>query len=253
MLPIFDELVYAEKLLTSGFVKFMSHKDLEILAKFYFFKQLDEEQTRKKLNEFCYKYNSEYNEVIFGKSIDDAIKKAKKDKLHIPDNIIITKSEIQRIKLMRNYRIEKLLFVVLVCAKYHKQVSEKWHKKKDPDYQSDKVFVNPILSPYLSLSKVYANRKEQDIIKNDIMEKGYIVSTTKNKNPDGWLEILYADNDYLPENVFAEISSRDNIIDFYPPYFICLGCGKEIDKDHNSRKYCQQCMDEKEKQRIWGN
>ena len=249
MLPIFDELVYAEKLLTRGFTKLMSHKDLEILAKFYFFKRLDEEQTRKKLNAFCYKYNPEYNEVIFGKSIDDAIKAAKKDKLHIPEDVVITKAEIERIKLMRNYRVEKLLFVILVCTKYHKQDSNRWRKRKDPDYCSDRFFVNPILSPYLSLAKVYANRREQEIIGNDLMIRGYIISDTKNKNPDGWWEILYADNDYLPTDIFAKISSRDNILDFYPPYFVCLGCGKETDKVGNNRKYCEGCWSKTKNER----
>ena len=248
MIPIFDELLYAEKLLANGFVKFMSRKDLIILAKFYFFKGLDEEQIRKKLNMFCYKYNPEYNEIIFGNSIDTAIKKSKQSALSIPSDIFITKHEIDCIKRVSNYRVEKILFVILVCSKFYKQSSDIWHKNKDSEYWSTRFSVNAVLSPYLSLAKVYANRQEQESIVYDLIDKGYLLSDVNNPSKDGWLEVLYADNACQPEDVFAVISSRDNMIDFYPPYLVCLGCGKEIEKDHNSRKYCGDCWKEKKKE-----
>jgi len=248
MIPIFDELLYAEKLLANGFVKFMSRKDLIILAKFYFFKRLDEEQIRKKLNAFCYKHNPEYNEIIFGNSIDVAIKKSKQSPLSIPRDVVITTQEIERIKLLHNYRVEKILFVILVCAKFYKQSSDIWHKNKNADYWCNKFSVNAVLSPYLSLAKVYANRQEQESIVHDLIVLGYLNSEVYNPSKDGWLEVLYADSDCLSESVFATISSRDDMIDFYPPYFVCLGCGKEIDKDHNSRKYCAECWSNRQKE-----
>jgi len=248
MIPIFDELLYAEKLLANGFVKFMSRKDLIILAKFYFFKGLDEEQIRKKLNMFCYKYNPEYNEIIFGNSIDTAIKKSKQGTLSIPSDIVITKQEINRIKKIGNYRVEKVLFTILVCSKFYKQSSDVWHKNKDSEYWCTRFSVNAVLSPYLSLAKVYANRQEQESIVYDLISRGYLLSDVNNPSKDGWLEVLYADNDCLQEDVFATISSRDNMIDFYPSYLICSGCGKEIDKNGNNKKYCGDCWKEKRKE-----
>jgi len=252
MIPIFDELLYAEKLLVNGFVKFMSRKDLIILAKFYFFKKLDEEQIRKKLNAFCYKYNPEYNEIIFGNSIDTAIKKSKQSPLSIPNDVAVTRQEIDRIKSAGNYRVEKVLFTILVCSKFYKQSSDVWHKNKDSEYWCTRFSVNAVLSPYLSLAKVYANRQEQESMVYDLIDKGYLLSDVNNPSKDGWLEVLYADNACLPEDVFAIISSRDDMIDFYPPYLICLGCGKEINKNGNNKKYCQNCGEDKERQRIWG-
>jgi len=248
MIPIFDELLYAEKLLANGFVKFMSRKDLIILAKFYFFKKLDEEQIRKKLNAFCYTYNPEYNEIIFGNSIDTAIKKSKQSKLSIPDDIVITKQEIDRIKKIGNYRVEKILFVILVCSKFYKQSSDVWHKNKDSEYWCTRFSVNAVLSPYLSLAKVYANRQEQESMVYDLIDKGCLLSDVNNPSKDGWLEVLYADNDCLSEDIFATISSRDNMLDFYPPYLICSGCGKEINKGGNNKKYCEDCWKEREKE-----
>ena len=245
MLPIFDELVYAEKLLTKGFIKFMSYKDLLILAKFYFFKNLNEEQVRKKINSFCYTYNPEYNEVIFGNTVDKAIKNGKKTNLWIPKNIVITKNEISRIKEIKNYRLEKILFSLLVCAKYKKQEYDGGTKKGD-DCMTTRYFVNTALSPILSLSKVYANRKEQESIRTTLHKQGYTIPLRKNIK--GGFELLYVDNDSNNNNIFAEISSRDNILDFYPPYLMCLGCGKEIDKSSNSKKYCADCWKEKRKE-----
>jgi len=249
MIPIFDELLYAEKLLANGFVKFMSRKDLIVLAKFYFFKKLDEEQIRKKLNAFCYKYNPEYNEIIFGNSIDVAIKKSKQSTLSIPRDVVITAQEIERIKLLHNYRVEKILFVILVCSKFYKQSSDVWHKNKNSEYWCTRFSVNALLSPYLSLAKVYASRQEQESIVYDLISKGYLLSDVNNPSKDGWLEVLYADNACLPEGIFATISSRDDMINFYPAYFICLGCGKEIEKNGNNKKYCAKCLKENDRNR----
>ena len=246
MLPIFDELVYAEKLLSNGFIKLMSYNDLLILSKFYFFKTLDEEQVRKKLNAFCYKYNPEYNEVIFGNTIDKAIRNGKKGNLWIPKNVVITKDEIQRIKQINNYRYEKILFALLVCAKFQKQKSNNDGKKNIAGMAS-RYFANQTMGSVLSLAKVHANRKEQAIIRADIYKLRYTLSLRKNKL--GGFEILYADTNYNADNIFAEITSRDDIIDFYPPYLICLGCGKEIDKVGNNKKYCQQCWQKTKNER----
>jgi len=248
MMPIFDELLYAENLLSHGFVKLMSSKDLEILAKFYFFKELNEEQVVKKLHAFCYIYNPEYNEIIFGNTIEKAIKKAKKTPLHIPHNVIITRGEIEKIKQIKNYRLEKILFIFLVCAKFGKQDSDKWwDKKRIP--KNTRLYVNHPLSPILSLAKVHANRKEQGEIKNKLNNNGYILSKTKGHS-QGSFEVLYADSNSENIDVFAEINSRDDFLDFYPPYLICLGCGKEIDKSSNSKKYCVDCWMHKRKEEF---
>jgi len=225
----------------------MSIKDLTILAKFYFFKNLNEEQTRKKLNEFCYNHNPEYNEIIFGNKIDQAIKTAKKNKLYIPENIIITNSEIDKIKKIGDYRLEKILFALLICAKYQNQSTKKWREKKNKPNDSSRFFVNKTFSPVISLAKVHASYKEQLIIGEKLKKEGYIVFNDLRGDNDGSFEIFYADTEYNDDNIFAEITSRDDIIDFYPPYLICLGCGKEIEKDHNSRKYCVDCWKEKKK------
>ena len=77
---IYDELEYAENLIKRGFVKDMSRKDLTVLAKYYLCKLLGEDDTRGLLIKFCKKWHQGFNEIIFAKNIDDAMKGAKKNK-----------------------------------------------------------------------------------------------------------------------------------------------------------------------------
>jgi hypothetical protein len=117
---IFDEKSYAEEILLKGFSTYMNFKDLSILAKYFKYLGKNRTQIKKDLIDFCYKYNPEFNEIIHNKYIEGALNATKKYKLVLPMTVNITKGEIEIIKTLHNYKYEKIIFVMLVMAKFYK-------------------------------------------------------------------------------------------------------------------------------------
>jgi hypothetical protein len=243
---IYDELEYAENLIKNGFVKDMSRKDLTVLAKYYLCKQLDENDTRGLLVKFCRKHHQGFNEIIFAKVIDDSMRDAKKNPLRLPINVFITKSEIEKIREIKNYRYEKILFVMLYCAKYEKEIKKVYGSKgKEID---DKFYVNKLFPAILSMAKVYATIDNQGKIKNELHQKGFFNSTASRFDDEGGFEIFYAEDDTYGKNIFDVIRSPTDIDKHYPPY--CEKCGKVIDKTGDRQKFCEGCVVEVNKEQT---
>jgi hypothetical protein len=232
---IYDELEYAENLVKNGFVKDMSRNDLTILAKYYLCKQFDEEDTRGLLIKFCRKHHQGFNEIIFAKTIDDSIKSAKKTPLRLPIDVFITKSEIEKIRKVKNYRYEKILFVMLYCAKYEKEIKKSYGNKEI----DNRFYVNKLFSSILSMAKVYATVENQDKIKDYLHQEGFFNSTITRWEDDGGFEIFYAENDIEGKPIFDVIRSPADVDKYYPPY--CERCGREIEKSGKRQKFCEEC------------
>ena len=118
---VFDEVEYAKNLLEKGFEGFVSLKDLSIIAKYLREEEnLGFKKIEKRLIEFCVKYNPSFNVVKNAKFIQRAVASARNYNLRRPEAIIITKAEIEKIRSINNWQYEKVLFVMLVIAKFFK-------------------------------------------------------------------------------------------------------------------------------------
>lgn len=235
---IFDEHKYALKLLDNGFSKFMKYNDLFILAKYYRFMGFKTTQVRRYLQDFCEKFYPDYNDVIFGNKLDFATKKSEKFELRIPSEVFITLSEMEKIRSVKNYRLEKILFVMLMISRNNKifrgNISEFY-------------FVNENMSTIFALAKVYSTKKERNEIKHELYKLGFIEAIPANakfdSNGKDNFRLFYADD---KSEVDFTITDLDNMVLFYKP--VCEVCGKEIEKKNNRHKMCSDCW--KEKHRI---
>ena len=119
MKTVFNEKIYAENLLKDGFTDYLIWKDLLILSKYFRYNGQKRAEIKKSIIEF-YKKFSIYNETIAGAKIDNAVKKSEKYILRISPDISITKSEVEKIRSLKNYKLEKICFVMLVISRSNK-------------------------------------------------------------------------------------------------------------------------------------
>jgi hypothetical protein len=225
---IFDEYKYALRLLNHGFVKFMSNIDLTILAKYLRHIGKTEDQILEDLYYFCEVHNPEFNEIIFGENIKNAIKKSIKRPLLIPKPIPVTQKEIDTIKSINNYNAEKVLFILLIVAK-HYRINLGWH-----DY-----IANIKRTEIFTRAKVHALKRDKDILLT-ILDRDFgltdavVLRNIKNMS----LRLTFVDEESVP--IFY-VNDFDNIIDFLPQY--CSNCGKQIQRKYNNKKdkFCNEC------------
>jgi len=229
---IFDEKKAAEEILQNGFSSFMSNKDLGILAKYFKYLGKNKIQIRKSLIEFCEKYNPEFNEVLSREKINNAINSSDKFGLRLPVIINITESELKSIKNIENYNRQKILFVMLVIAKYAKYSGTRYKAKKESIYD-DNFYVNEKTTSILKMAKVNINKIDRRKVFVDFNKLGIIKPTY-----GGGFQIMIVD-ELSP--ISLTITDMDDMIDFYP--FYCEKCGKlaEKSKRHN---YCEECYQE---------
>jgi hypothetical protein len=224
---IFDEYQYAESLFKKEFKGYISWRDLFILAKYYRYLGKSTSQTRKEIERFCEEKIFRYNEYFYDQKIESVLKKSKYQELKIPKEVVITKSEIERIRSIKNYRLEKILFILLVIG-------------KNGHSNDGKYYVNQNFSSIVPLARVYMSRDERDRVKHYLFEEGFIVCPEPHrfivKNKKESFKILYVDN---KTEEYLKVTDFSKIISFYKP--LCEKCGNEVDVLAKRHRLCRKC------------
>jgi len=225
---IFDEWQYAQELENKDFKGYISWKDLFILAKYHRFLGQSTSKIREKLESFCLDHLPEYNPFFYEEKIRSAIERSKKHDLKIPQEVVITKAEIERIRSFGNYRLEKILFVLLVVSKNNYSSSH-----------TGIYYMNQNFSAIVSLAKVYMSRVEREKIEHEFFIKNLVSSPDPHRNIDKYDKesfiILYVDN---KSEEYLRITDFSRIVSFYRP--LCEKCGKEMEV-RKRRKICDKC------------
>lgn len=232
MNKIYDELEYAKILIEKGFEKFPSTIELNILSKYYRSIGMNSSEIKKEIISFCQKWDNKFNLMVFENKIDFIIKKSSKYELKTLVDIPITKKEIEKIKELKNYRYEKIVFVMLVISKYNYITGG---KKYNNYYFSGK------LSGIYRMAHVSQMKNEN--IGYLLYKAGYIIDTQKRDN----FKIAFTDNTDDSE-VQMIINKMDDIYLFWKQ--TCSMCGREINKKSKKQTYCSDCAEEREKNRL---
>jgi hypothetical protein len=229
-MTILCEKEYAEERLTNGFTRQGSFIDLKTVAKYFRYIGKDSEQTKQALVEFCKKFSSDYNEVIFERLIINAVRQTKDSKLRIYKPIGITKNELEAIRSVEDYRKQKILFVMLFFSKLFRSED------------SDKTFYcNVSYTEILRIAKVKALAREKKEITHELNEIGFISTTRK-----GHYEILFADKQQ--KDFVLLVNNKEDIISHL--LFKCPDCGKEMPIGAKYRKMCDECWKVRERE-LW--
>lgn len=234
-MKIFDEKKYAEEMIAgNGFPKKkISTGELAILAKYYcFLGDIDRDSVENKLVQFCEKNILEFNYVLYFDIISKAIKTAFGHKLRIPENVPITKKEMDSIISIRNYRYEKVVFVMLAIAKYYKMTNT----KIKPSESKNKIYYLGRTNPAYIFRLAHTSQKKNENILHILYKMNMIGHNVKT---DSYF-IKFTDADSLKDgDVEIYITDMNNIIDFYIPH--CINCGKVIENKNKKQMYCDNC------------
>jgi hypothetical protein len=234
---IFDEEHYAINLLTNGtHGNYIKWHDLLILSKYFRFKNKKESEIREELINFCIRNNSEFNEIVFERSIDSAITKSEKQYLKLGHPVVINKSEIEAIRTLNDYKYEKILFTMLVISRFYKTSNHSC---------SSNYYINYNFATILPMAKVYVSKSERDYIKHYFFEKKMIEAVPPNTryyiNGRDNFKILYANDN---SGSYVSVPDPYESAYFYPIF--CENCGREISKNfHQKHNLCDNCRKEK--------
>ena len=215
---IFDEHNYAENLLINGFSKHMSMKDLVILSRYYSNDGLRGIKLRETLVNFCVSYNPEYNEIISGHKIDKAISFSKKRDIRLGKDIVIYQEELEKIWSAGNIHRQKILFCMLVVARFFKN-------EKNADY-----YFNAKFTELLKIAKVHVNKAGKIVLMNELTKENYISPTYT-----GAFKLNYAGG----EEFGIIVKDIENILLFFP--IKCSGCKKICENITRRHGLCEEC------------
>jgi len=237
---IFNELEYAENLLEKGFKDFISWEDLCILSRYFRYKGQKRSEIKKSIVKF-YKLFSYYNEQIVGGKIDNAIKKSEKSPLRISTSATITESEVQRIRALKNYKLEKICFVMIVLSRANKIAYNS---------SSSRYYLSMNLSEVLEMANVRATKNERKelkyILSNGSMIRAPEVNRMAPFNSREMHEMIFIDES---SGSGITVTDLNDISSFYPQ--VCIQCGQEMpDRKKRFREICDKCYEKKRDARI---
>jgi hypothetical protein len=232
---IFDEKKYAEGLLEHGFVRFMSIKDLTALAKYWLSDGLSPHATKLKLEDFCLDFNPQYNKVISVWKIEVAIKNAKKYPLFAFSGIPICKGELDTINAVDNFRYEKVLFTMLVIAR--------WQGMRKGNLEDSSHYVNQKISEVMTLSGVNIRLQERNDMLKYLNDVGLVDTALT-----GAYRLTYAHYDLA--NVALTITDYSHGIGskHYPSK--CEVCGEYYHRIAHFHKLCRPCYVAKRREDV---
>jgi len=246
----YNELVYAEDILSGGFKSQYYNTEMLILAKYWKHKGFKPAERKIKMYEFCTNHIQGFSRELFYKNINSVLNKAKKKevKLIIIDSLPITKAEFKFINDIEMEDIyKKILFSYMVKNKLSKMICEiLYGKSSDYNYYggSHKAF---------SEIKDMSGMKRSDNIyhlNGDLEESGLIEIKNKGKISLNFIGEINTSDDSIAFNIknFDLIYGYFEHFNGNKNYLICEKCGDLTRKKGKNQKYCSLCSTLKEKE-----
>jgi len=232
---VFYEEKRAKILLEQGTQSFVTYEDLSILAKYFKYIGKNKTQIEKSLIEFCEKNICNFNEILFRDKIENAINSCDKFGIRLHIDVPITNNELEIIKNCGDYKRQKILFVMLVVAKYFKYNDTRLTPKKNNDHDDD-FYVNIKWLDILKMAKVNVSKLERRDIIYDL-EQSELVTIIKRRKGGVSFQVNFIDENSEPIII---IDDMDNVISFY--YFNCEKCGKPIKDRAKRHDLCEDCF-----------
>jgi ArsR family metal-binding transcriptional regulator len=241
---VFDELTYAKNLLENGFTtKKIEAINLSYLAKYFRNQGMGFKKVEDNLIDVCRRHDPFFNPIVSKKLLNEAIKIGKKFRLKEIIPVFITKSEIDVLKSVDS-QIERILFTMLVLAKFDKFQNTKISKSSTPIPHG--YYANYKLETILEYAHVRIFGKNLLLLKHELDGKSGLLSATLHEE-SSWKVNFASDSD----DPVILIDDYTNIYKYLPSF--CSVCGKMIFKNSNRQKMCTDCFEKKQNERVWGN
>ena len=231
-----NEYTYAENLLNKQDLKACDLGDkpsstLNLLARYYREIGKNDDEIKELLSDFlnrCLK--DKYKESKWIDSIFYQVVKSKKYTLKKVDNVIVTKSEIEIIQSVKGKSRQKVLFALLVLAKYYNAVSDKNKNWTNLEYK--KIF---------KLANVQLSIQNQALLINDLYNCGF-VNVSKNVGKPN-IQVNFVDNESDTVLTITRLKDlgKEYLMFCGEDYIRCQKCGTLVKNYKNTNKYCKTC------------
>ena len=233
---IMNEYTYAENLLNKQDLKACDLGDkpsstLNLLARYYREIGKNDDEIKELLSNFlnrCLK--DKYKESKWIDSVFYQVVKSKKYTLKKVDNVIVTKSEIEIIQSVKGKSRQKVLFTLLVLAKYYNAVSDKNKNWTNLEYK--KIF---------KLANVQLSIRNQALLINDLYNCGF-VNVSKNVGKPN-IQVNFVDNESDTVLTITRLKDlgKEYLMFCGEDYIRCQKCGTLVKNYKNTNKYCKTC------------
>lgn len=231
-----NEYTYAENLLNKQDLKACDLGDkpsstLNLLARYYREIGKNDDEIKELLSDFlnrCLK--DKYKESKWIDSIFYQVVKSKKYNLKKVDNVIVTKSEMEIIQSVKGKSRQKVLFTLLVLAKYYNAVSDKNKNWTNLEYK--KIF---------KLANVQLSIQNQALLINDLYNCGF-VNVSKNVGKPN-IQVNFVDNESDTVLTITRLKDlgKEYLMFCGEDYIRCQKCGTLVKNYKNTNKYCKTC------------
>lgn len=231
-----NEYTYAENLLNKQDLKACDLGDkpsstLNLLARYYREIGKNDDEIKELLSDFlnrCLK--DKYKESKWIDSIFYQVIKSKKYNLKKVDNVIVTKSEMEIIQSVKGKSRQKVLFTLLVMAKYYNAVSDKNKNWTNLEYK--KIF---------KLANVQLSIQNQALLINDLYNCGF-VNVSKNVGKPN-IQVNFVDNESDTVLTITRLKDlgKEYLMFYGEDYIRCQKCGTLVKNYKNTNKYCKTC------------
>ena len=233
---IMNEYTFAENLLNKQDLKACDLGDkpsstLNLLARYYREIGKNDDEIKELLSDFlnrCLK--DKYKESKWIDSIFYQVVKSKKYNLKKVDNVVVTKSEMEIIQSVKGKSKQKVLFTLLVLAKYYNAVSDKNKNWTNLEYK--KIF---------KLANVQLSIQNQALLINDLYNCGF-VNVSKNVGKPN-IQINFVDNESDAVLTITRLKDlgKEYLMFCGEDYIRCQKCGTLVKNYKNTNKYCKTC------------
>lgn len=231
-----NEYTYAENLLNKQDLKACDLGDkpsstLNLLARYYREIGKNDDEIKELLSDFlnrCLK--DKYKESKWIDSIFYQVVKSKKYTLKKVDNVTATKSEMEIIQSVKGKSRQKVLFTLLVLAKYYNAVSDKNKNWTNLEYK--KIF---------KLANVQLSIQNQALLINDLYNCGFI-NVSKNVGKPN-IQVNFVDNESDSVLTITRLKDlgKEYLMFCGEDYIRCQKCGTLVKNYRNTNKYCKTC------------
>lgn len=231
-----NEYTYVENLLNKQDLKACDIGDkpsstLNLLARYYREIGKNDGEIKELLSDFlnrCLK--DKYKESKWIDSIFYQVVKSKKYNLKKVDDVIVTKSEMEIIQSVKGKSRQKVLFTLLVLAKYYNAVSDKNKNWTNLEYK--KIF---------KLANVQLSIQNQALLINDLYNCGF-VNVSKNVGKPN-IQVNFVDNESDAVLTITRLKDlgKEYLMFCGENYIRCQKCGTLVKNYRNTNKYCKTC------------
>lgn len=231
-----NEYTYAENLLNKQDLKACDLGDkpsstLNLLARYYREIGKNDDEIKELLSDFlnrCLK--DKYKESKWIDSIFYQVVKSKKYTLKKVDNVIVTKSEIEIIQSVKGKSRQKVLFTLLILAKYYNAVSDKNKNWTNLEYK--KIF---------KLANVQLSIQNQALLINDLYNCGFVNASKNVGKPN--IQVNFVDNESDGTLTITRLKDlgKEYLMFCGEDYIRCQKCGTLVKNYKNTNKYCKTC------------